>query len=440
MSSVHLRGGSRLQRLWLLVAVAALIAAACSSSPDESAESESPSSTAASAEADDVAAEAEAGTSTDGSSTVSASGWDIDTVLRADPNCAQPATGEPLRIGYAADLSEIGGQADRPATQGAEHMAKLINCSGGLDGRPIEFRVEDISGTPVESRAAILRLLEWGAHALLGPPFPDTGFRVLQVTNGQIPVIFTNSTEPALGDASSLSYLVAFNDTQGATVAADFALDNGWRRAVTYSSPGPYFGYLPLVFASVLSSGGGELIGDYEYIPFETVDFSADVAAIAADPPDVIYSGMFAEQTLALRDQLSAAGATEIEYLMTDSFEATGGYSLGGTDGIYHVTHAFSVEGSRIELLNDSLLSVTGVPSEAPSFVALAGDAIAVIADAYLRTGTTDSLVLGSAIADSKDVEAVTGSISYNGSGLPTKTIYVHQVVDGQATLSEAVG
>lgn len=365
--------------------------------------------------------------------------FDIDAVLAADPNCVDPVVGEPLRIGYAADLSELGGPADGPGSQAAVHLANLINCTGGLDGRPVEVLIQDISGDPLATRAAMIELLAADVHVLLGPPFPDPGYRVLQVTDGNYAVIFTGSTEPALGDNTSLSYLVAFNDTQGATVAAQFALTKGWARAITFSSPGPYFGYNTLVFKGVYEANGGQVLGDYPFVPGETSDFSDVVDAIAADPPDVIYTAMFAGQLVTLRQQLEAAGV-EVEYLQSDAFEATGGYTLSGIEGVYHVTHAFPDEGSRIVALNDSLTAAVGSPSDAPSMVALAGDAIAVIADAYLRVGTTDPRALGLAIADAEGVEGVTGTLSYNGTGTPTKPIYVHEVVNGQAALAATIG
>ncbi len=366
-------------------------------------------------------------------------GFDIDAVLAADPNCATPVTGDPLRIGYAADLGEIGGAADRPGSQAAEHLAKLVNCAGGLDGRPVEVVVADVSGSPIDTRAATLGLLDQDVHVLLGPPLPDPGFRVLLAAGGDVAVIFTGATEPALADASALSFLVAFTDTQQSTVAAQFALTNGWRKAATFSSPGPYFGYNPLVFREAFTANGGEVVGDFDMIPLEDEDFADDVAAMAGNPPDVIYGPFFANQIIALRAELEAAGI-EADIIATDAFEAGAGYTFAGTDGVFHVTHSFADEGSRVEALVTSMTSANGVPPEAASFAALAGDAFVVVADAYLRAGTTDPLAIGQAIADADAVAGITGDLSYDGEGYPQKPIYVHEVVDGQASLAATIG
>jgi branched-chain amino acid transport system substrate-binding protein len=419
-----------------IMAVAALVGSACTSAGNSDARVTAPTDPSQSTA---TTAVIEGGTAPGGPAAVAS--WNLDAALAADANCAQPVTGDPLRIGFAADLSELGSFSDGPGSQSALYLGKLINCSGGFNGRPVEVLVQDVSGTPTQSRDATKKLIDAGVQVIIGPPFPDIGFRVLQVTNGAIPVLFMASTEEALGDSTDLGFQVAFNDTAASTAAAKFALTQGWTRAVTFSLTGdPYFGYNTLIFSGVFSSNGGKMLGDYPFVPGETTDFSAAVAAIAAlpEPPDVIYTPMLSFQVVALRKQLTAAGIN-VEYLMSDAFEITRGYDLAGTDGIFHVTHSFPAEGSRALALENSLAGAAGGPSGAPSMVALAGDAMSVIAAAYYQTQSADPKVLGAAIPTLNNVQGVTGLLSYNGSGSPTKNIYVHKVVDGKPTLAATI-
>lgn len=365
--------------------------------------------------------------------------WSIDDALGADPNCTTPVAGEPLRIGYAADFGEFGSASDVPGSEAALHLVQLINCSGGVDGQPVDLQVVDVSGSPLASRQAVRELIDNGVSAIIGPPFPDPGFRVLQATDGEIPVLFAASTEPALADLTDLSFLVAFDDTLGASSAAQFALDQGWRTAVTFSSPGPYFGYNPTVFKEVFEAGGGTVTTDYAYVPGQTVDFSTEASELAAaGSPDVVYSAMFADQVSALRSQFVAAGINP-EFIGSDAFEATGGYLTAGVDGVYHTTHAFAEPGSRITMLDESFRLATGEGSENPTFAALAGDAVTVILDAYLRSGKGSPSAIGAAIADGMDVQGMTGLLSYNGEASPSKPVYVHRVVDGVPTLAGVI-
>ena len=45
-----------------------------------------------------------------------------------------------LKVGYAADLSDLGGFADMPASQAGEHFVALVNCAGGIGNGPERLR------------------------------------------------------------------------------------------------------------------------------------------------------------------------------------------------------------------------------------------------------------------------------------------------------------
>jgi ABC-type branched-subunit amino acid transport system substrate-binding protein len=437
-------------RFLALLLAFALVAAACGDD-DDGASTETTdaagATTTAAAGGETTAApdgtEATATTAADGEAeSGGASGFDIDAVLAADlDDCEPPPTGEPLKLGFAADLSDLGGFADLPASQAAQHFIDLINCTGGVNGTPLELTVQNIEGDPEVTQRAAQDLVDAGVQAILGPPFADFGQPLLQVTQGQVPVLFVASTEPTLPDVASLAYLVAFDDTAQATAAAEFALDQGWQNAVTFSSPGPYFGYNPEVFTEVFEAGGGTVLGDYNFVPIDDVDFSTQVNEIASleTPPDVVYTAMLAFQAAPLAEQLAAAGV-DTNFLITDAFEATGGYFTDGTEGFYHTTHSFPAEGSRVKILDDSFAAATGAPLENPSFGGLAADSIAVVIDAFLRSGSTDPAEIGAAIAEGTGIEGVTGVLSYDGGATPTKPVYVHQVVNGEPSLAATIG
>ncbi len=416
-----------------LAAAISLIAAACGSDDDGGSASGDP----APADTSDSGGDDGDGGEGDGGA---ATPFDIDAVIAADPDCADPVTGDPIRIGYAADFSDLGGFADVPASEAAAFFIRQVNCSGGVNGSPLELVVRDISGDPETTALAATELVAEGVVAMLGPPFPDFGFPLLQVTNGEVAVLFTASTEPALSDPAALSFLVAFDDTQQATAAAQFALDQGWETAVTFSSPGPYFGYNPEVFTEVFEDGGGTVIKDFTFVPADDVDFSTQVNEIAAgDHPDVVYTAMLSFQLTALKGQMVGAGI-DTNYLTTDAFEATGGYAGDNIEGIFHTTHAFpTANDGRIVTFDEAFAASTGAGSESPTFAGLAVDGIAVIIDSILRTGSTDPAVVGAAIPDATDVQGLTGTLTYNGTGTPTKAVYIHQVVDGAPSLAATI-
>ena len=366
---------------------------------------------------------------------------DVDAVLAADlGDCAEPPRGDPLVIGYAADLSEVAGYADIPGSEAAAHYIDLINCIGGAGGVPVEFVVEDVQGDPEVAQRATADLLAAGAHVILGPPFADTGASVLQTVEASRAVIFVGSTEPVLPDPSIYSFLATFDDAKQAEAAAQFAIDLGYTRAITFSSEGPYFGYNPEKFAAKFEELGGEVVLDQSYVPFEDFDFAAQAneVAQAADGSEVLYTAMISPQLDALRGAIEERGV-EIGYIGADAIGVSGITEIANNEGVYWTGHGFGEAGNRFERLNDSL-AAAGQPSSAPGFAALAADAVTMAVQGFLDAGSADLIEIAAAIADLSGVEAITDTLGYAGTnGVPEADVYILQIRDGEVVLAARV-
>jgi branched-chain amino acid transport system substrate-binding protein len=414
----------RIRSLIAIVTVSVLVMAACGGSDDTGGDDGSPTPSA------------------DGGGGGTAS-LPLEEWLNADlDDCAEAPTGEPLKIGYAADLSEVGGFADGPGSEAATFMAELINCAGGVEGHPVEVVVQDIQGDPEVTQRAANDLLDEGVHAILGPPFADFGLPLLQVVGGQVPTLFVASTEPTLASAEQLSFLVSFDDTRQATEAALFAREQGFETAITFSVPGPYFGYNPQIFTEVFEENGGTVLSDYTF-SLEDTDFSTQVNQAAnLDPaPDLLYTAMITPQLGTLLGQMQGADLRP-EVIITDAGDATRVWDLGEpAEGVYFTTHAFPEPGSPMETFLAAYEEARGEPLETVSFGALAADAVILVADAFVRSGMQgDAAAIGEALKTAEGVEVVTGSVSYAGTdGVPRKPLYIEQVEGGEPALIEVV-
>ena len=442
-----------------LLAVLALVAAACGDdddSADAPTTTAAPATTAAETADDDMAdddsdadmthdddadmADDDMADADMDDDDMAMAGFDVDAALGADlDNCGPAPSGAAFIIGFAADLSEVGGFADIPISEAGQYYVDLINCAGGVNGHPVEFVVEDVQGDPEVSQRATADLIDAGAHVILGPPFADTGDAVLQTVNASRAVIFVASTEPVLPDPSIYSFMTTFSDTQQAEAAAEFAIDEGITRAITFSSEGPYFGYNPETFAAKFEELGGELVLDQSYVPFEDFDFAAqanEVAAVA-DGTEILYTAMIAPQVDALRGAIEERGIDSITYFGADAFGVSGITEIPNNEGIYWTDHGFGADGNRYERLNAGLADA-GMPSAAPGFAALAGDAITVAIQGFIDAGSTDPLAIAEAISNLTGVEAVTDTIGYAGTdGTPDTPVYILQIVDGAPALAE---
>ena len=351
-------------------------------------------------------------------------------------------TGDTFKIGYAADLSEIGGIGDNPGTSGAQFMVDQLNKAGGVCGKQIELVVKEISQTPpdpVAAKRGVRELIDGGAEVLLGPPFSDYGFPILDETGGKLPVLFVTSTEVSLTDISRGSFLVSFNDYVQSSAAAEFATKQGWKIAVTLSSSDiPYLTVNPQGFTEVFEKAGGTVASDLTY-SLGATDFSAQVNEIAAmsPQPDIIYSSFFLPEAGVFLTQLREAGVKSAVF-GADGFEASFIWTEPAAEGVYFTSHTFpSADNDVQKFLDDHAKS--GLPKiETPSFGVLGADAVQLAVAAKGKNCDGDPASLIKTLSDLENVKVTSGTDTYKGTpGTPKRDVVILTVKDGAPVLAD---
>jgi len=376
---------------------------------------------------------------TDGSAPVETTG---DTEPGATTAPGECTLTEPLKIGFAADLGELGAFSDQPGSEAAAVMVDIINDAGGVGGLPVEYVVKDIQGDPATTQRAAQELLDEGVNAIIGPPFSSTGAPLLDAVDGAAPVVYMASTDPALADPSRGAFLASFSDQVQSAAMAEFAIGRGELTAVTLSSTDDvYFSGNPEYFTEVFEAAGGELLGDYAYSLADS-DFSTQVNDIASldEPPAVLFTAMVMPQTRVLLEQLDAAGLGDVVVLGVDGFDASVVWSAGAVaDGVFFAAHTFPQDGNGVEqFLADA--SAAGANIETISFGALAADAVQIIAAAVTEACSVDAATLISTIDTLVNVPVTTGTVTYNGAGgVPEKDVVILGVEGGEPVFVEAV-
>jgi branched-chain amino acid transport system substrate-binding protein len=348
----------------------------------------------------------------------------------------------PLKIGFAADLGELGAFSDQPGSDAAKVKVDQINAAGGVGGLPIEYQVKDVQGDPAATQRAAQELLDDGVNAIIGPPFASTGAPLLDTVDGKAPIIFMASTDPALADPSRGAFLASFSDPVQASAMAEYALGQGFTKAVTLSSTDDvYFSGNPEYFTSVFTDGGGSVLGDYAYSLADS-DFSTQVNEIAglSDKPEVLFTAMVMPQTQTLLEQLDAAGLGDIVVMGVDGFDATVVWSAGDVaNGVYFAAHTFPQDTNDVQQFLDDA-AAAGAKIETISFGALAADAVQVLATAATQACSVDPATLISTIDNLENVKVTTGEVSYKGTaGVPAKDVVILTVKDGKPAFVEAL-
>ncbi len=401
--------------------------------------------------------------------------WSIERALVAGFDCADPAVGEPVRIGYAADFGLVGARSDIAGSEAVGHLARLINCSGGVAGRPVETLVVDVGGSVVSARATTAELLQWNPDAIIGPGTATAGLRLLQATDGSIPVVFPAVVEPALADPSKASYLVGVDGGAVAAAAAGFAWAQDWRTAAVFSEPGPGSHFASASFTAAFERAGGTVLRSMTLEPGVDDAIAAAIVELAAgSQPDVIFAAMPARRFAELRLRAADAGLTAelingdplalADFAATVGADPTGSPDAAeagaGSDDSDLATLAADLEGTwaisplpiaaetgggdanaggvaatPLVQLDRSFRAATGFGSTNPGAAALAGDAVALIVEAFLQAGQAGSGgpdTVSDVINRGLEVDGVSGSLDYRGGGSPARTLSIGRLVSGR--------
>lgn len=405
-----------------LVALGLVAAAGCGS--------DDASDTAGTTAATTAATTAETSAGSDGTAAPASSGAPSDCTLET-----------PLKIGFAADLGELGAFSDQPGSEAAQVQVDLINAAGGVGGKPIEYQVKDVQGDPAATQRAAQELLDDGVNAIIGPPFANTGAPLLDTVNGQAPVVFMATTDPSLADPARGAFLTSFSDPVQSSAAAEYVLSQGMDSAVTFSSSDDvYFSGNPKYFTESFEAGGGTVVQDFSYSLADT-DFSTQVNELASlDPaPMVLFTAMVQPQIGTLLEQLQGAGL-DIQVIGVDGFDATVVWSSGAVaDGVLFAAHTFPNEGNDVQAFLDEA-KAAGAEIETISFGALSSDAVQIIVAAVEQSCSVDAATLIETINNLENLKVTTGTVTYKGAnGVPAKDVSILTVKDGAPAFVEAL-
>jgi branched-chain amino acid transport system substrate-binding protein len=411
------------------IAITALVAASCGDDDDNAADdTTAPAATTPATEAP-IATTAPEATSAPASSAATSGAGDctLDT---------------PLNIGFAADLGELAAFSDQPGSEAAKVMVDKINAAGGVGGLPVEYSVKDIQGDPAATQRAAQELLDGGVNAIIGPPFASTGAPLLDTVDGKVPVIAMASTDVSLADPSRGAFLASFSDPVQSSAIAQFALEQGYTTAITFSSADDvYFSGNPEYFTDAFEHGGGTVARDFSF-SLADADFSTQVNEIATlDPmPEVLFTAMVMPQIQTLLEQLDAADMGDIVVMGVDGFDATVIWSAGTVaDGVYFAAHTFPQESNGVQAFLDEA-AAAGANIETISFGALAADAVQILAAAATQACSVDGPTLISTIDGLEDLPVTTGTVTYSGrNGVPDKDVVILTVEGGAPAFVEAL-
>jgi branched-chain amino acid transport system substrate-binding protein len=319
------------------------------------------------------------------------------------------ASGEPIVIGFPADLSTDWAYYDSPMEEGAQFAVDQINDAGGVLGRPLELKTVDMRNDVSEGAKVTQQLIDQGAVYLIGTVGDGILAEGSVACGAGVPISTGLGTAPSLvGDMGDCAYQLVMSDNIQAAVMAEYARSQGYQSVyVLGSSEIPYTKNLPVYFSDAFEHGGGTISATDEY-KIGAGDYSAVVTKIVnADPaPDAVYTPMFIPDTNVFLRQLRQAGSS-VPVLSADGNADPALLDAGekAIDGLTFTNSVCTAEGDpKVQTFYDDYNNRYG--KDPSSYVAVIG---------YDEVNIVKSVIEAQGSAEPADIISGLANVDYTG-------------------------
>jgi branched-chain amino acid transport system substrate-binding protein len=347
-------------------------------------------------------------------------------------------------FGVTGDL----GPFDGPGSKGAQLAANQVNAAGGVNGRKINFSVQDYkSVVPTAVNLAKHVTVDLNADAVVG--FADPAAAIPageQVQMARRIFVTYGATAPKIPDTvGDLAFLSCFGDNVQASAAAEFALRKfGKTAAVIWDNSAAYTQGLRTYFTSTFSAIQGTILIDLPFDGSTVMDLSPYIAMVQAlpTPPSFIYlpvapPGPSPEQAVM---QIRGKGLM-MPIIGADAYDDGMLPTIGSAaNNVYYTTHAWLDPSTQDSTVKAFITAYNAAYKTAPEnvFAALGYDAVKLLADAIGRAGSTQPDALKQALGSTSQFAGVTGLISYHApSRVPLKGVTVVGIQSQMTMLSD---
>jgi len=257
-------------------------------------------------------------------------------------------------------------------------------------------------------------------------------------------IVFVTSgaTSPKLpSQVPDYLYLASFGDNVQAAAAAEFSVDKlGDKSAyVLVDQDKEYTQLLAKYFKERFTELGGTVVLGDTFHGGDT-DFSAQIWKLqaASAGPDFLFIASGPDDIGTIVKQFRAAGVDK-PILGGDAYDTPQLIATAGAaaDNVYFTTHALMDASAGTDPVKKFMAAYQAEYKAPPenAFAALGYDTVRLLADAITRAGSSDPQAIRTALAQTKDLPGVTGTITFQpGSRIPQKSVAVARVKDGKLT------
>jgi branched-chain amino acid transport system substrate-binding protein len=328
---------------------------------------------------------------------------------------------EPIKVGFIFSQTGIAINENIPAIEGSRLAVDEINSNGGVLGRPIEMILIDNHSSPLRSKIAAQEAISRNVTAVIGAMWSSHSIAVASILQkARIPMITPASTKPDVTRIGDYIFRACFIDSFQGEVMAKFAYSNlGGRTCVIMGNLNEEYSLaLADYFEKSFKQMGGKVLYRDNYKGI-AVDFKNILMEAKRFTPDVFFIPGYSRDSGLLVKQAVKMGITTT-FLGGDGWDGPiykyAGSSLNGSyfSNHWHPNVAI-VKSQHLQKLYRKKYGKKNISV----FTPLAYDAVILLADAIGRAGSLKRDKIRNAIAQTKNFQGSTGTITFDENGDP---------------------
>ena len=318
--------------------------------------------------------------------------------------------------------------------QGVRIAVAELNAQGGVLGKKIELIEIDNASTEIGSKLAAKQAIKQQFVAVIGASWSSHSLAMAPLLQkAHIPMISPVSTNPRLTHIGEYIFRVCFTDAFQGSVMAQFAIQDLHAKsaAVLTNTGNQYSLQLSQVFIEQFQQRDGEILLEADYLQ-EATDFTSQLAQIISLQPDVVFVPGYERDSAYIIKQARNMGLT-MPFLGGDGWGTLmfdEKYAVPEAYGNYCSSHWH--QDSRSQKNQEFMKKYTATHSTVESGgIPLAYDAVMLLSDAVQRANSLNPEDIRDALALTKNFEGVTGTITLDEYGDPTKSGVILKLSNG---------
>jgi len=347
-------------------------------------------------------------------------------------------------IGALYNYTGIQSALDVPSSKGVLLAIEQANSNGGILGRHVELILKkgnSKTGT-VKKQTADLIKENPTAAALIGLSDTDMVLAAAPVAaENKIVFLTSGATSPLLpGQVPESLFLACFGDNVQAAAAADWAYDDTSARtaSILFNSSQTYTRLLKGYFETRFVQLGGQIISVQDFTPENLGNLNlelkkADIVFLSAENP---------QEALEAIGILRKAGFSS-PIIGGDGFDSEDLWQIHPEiNNVYFTTHAYlGSDNPDPKVINFRKAYMNANSGSAPNaFSALGYDSANLIMTAISKANSTDPELVRISLMTIRNIEGITGTISYSPSSrIPKKSVSIIKIDKGSRSLVEQI-